>query len=168
MCPATTETLVSCRFRYVRFPHWKTYGINGGVSPCNSLLGARNDNQGREEMLNVHECKEGISSFVAQWGRVATLKEFMTSSFKFEVIGGDPELIWLDDVVGGDENSPLKGFRPSYQQTSDASLEIRRIFSSDDVAHGWVTILNNVIYITTLDVKRPVRLGDKNDPQDDS
>jgi len=81
---------------------------------------------------------------------------------------GDPELIWLDDVVGGDENSPLKGFRPSYQQTSDASLEIRRIFSSDDVAHGWVTILNNVIYITTLDVKRPVRLGDKNDPQDDS
>jgi hypothetical protein len=119
-------------------------------------------------MLNVHECKEGINAFVTQWGRVATLKEWMTSSFKFEIIGGDPELIWLDDVVGGDENSPLKGFRPSYQQTSDASLEIRRIFSSDDVAHGWVTILNNVIYITTLDVKRPVRLGDKNDPQDDS
>jgi hypothetical protein len=119
-------------------------------------------------MLNVYECKEGIDAFVTQWGRVASLKEWMTTSFKFEVAGGDPEITLLDDVVGGDENAPLMGFRPSNRQEFDASLEIRRIFSTDDVAHGWVTILNGVIYITTLAVKRPVRLGDKNDPQDDS
>ena len=114
-------------------------------------------------MLNVHECKEGINAFVTQWGRVASLKEWMTSSFRFEVAGGDPEITLLDDVVGGDENAPLMGFRPSDQQWSDAALELRRIFSDDDVAHGWVPILNGVIYITTLEVKRPMRLGDKND-----
>ena len=119
-------------------------------------------------MLNVHECKEGINAFVLQWGRVASLKEWMTSSFRFEVAGGDPEITLLDEVVGGDENVPLMGFRPSNRQEFDASLEIRRIFSDDDVAHGGVTILNGVIYITPLEVKRPVRLGDKNDPQDAS
>jgi len=118
-------------------------------------------------MLNVHECKEGFGSFVVQWGRVASLKEWMTLSLRFEIAGGDPELTLLDEVVGGDENAPLKGFRPSDQQWSDISLEVRRIFSTDDVAHGWVTVLGDVIYITTLKVNRPVRLGDKNDSQDD-
>jgi len=117
-------------------------------------------------MLNVHECKEGFGSFVVQWGRVASLKEWMTSSLRFEIAGGDPELVLLDEVVGGDENAPLKGFRPSDQQWSDVSLEVRRIFSTDDVAHGWVTVLGDVIYITTLAVNRPVRLGDKNDSRD--
>ena len=118
-------------------------------------------------MLNVHECKEGIDAFVTQWGRVASLKEWMTSSLRFEIAGGSPELTLLDEVVGGDENALLKGFRPSDQQWSDISLEVRRIFSADDVAHGWVTVLGDVIYITTLCVNRPVRLGDKNDSQDD-
>jgi len=118
-------------------------------------------------MLNVHECKEGFSAFITQWGRVASLKEWLTSTLRFEIAGGEPEITLLDEVVAGHENAPLMGFRPSGGQWSDISLEIRRIFSADDVAHGWVTVLNGVIYITTLLVDRPLRLGDKNDSQDD-